>query len=199
MKKAVLLLSITLLSVACKNKEAKPQEVPQGIVKKDLAPVLDCSFFDPLNGMTQNEQVRWLKLNEDQACLAQYDQCRENAHKLTQADFNQAVSDYWGEEEVVNTEIKLGDIEALSSQTEYGQYISAQLNSSKNVVLAATNTFTDTPVCFSVPLFYSIQRLHNLTSESILVFTGGKKESKNIIVFYIKGTTDSYDMSNNPM
>jgi hypothetical protein len=99
----------------------------------------------------------------------------------------------------VNTEIRLGEVEAISNQSKYAQFIAAQINGSKVVKLTATDDFTQIPTCYSVPLFYSIQRLHDLNAESILIFTVGKKDGKEVILFNVKGTSDYYDVSSVPM
>jgi hypothetical protein len=201
MKKAMLLCSMILLLGSCKKKETPANDLPQGILSTEsaTATTVDCSFFSPLDSLDAAGQVKWLRDNQNEACLPEYDQCRENVHKITQAVYQQALQEYWGAVAVVTTEISLGEIEALSNQSKYAQFIAAEINGSKVVKLIATDTFTQTPTCYSVPLFYSIQRLHNLDSESLLVFTAGKKDGKEVIVFNVKGTSDYYDMSLQPV
>ncbi len=201
MKKAMLLCAMILLLGSCKKKETPANDLPQGILSTESATAAtdDCSFFDPLDSLDTADQVKWLRDHQNEACLPEYDQCRENVHKITQAVYQQALQEYWGAVEVVTTEIRLGDIEALSNQSKYAQFISAEINGNKVVKLTATDNFTQTPTCYSVPLFYSIQRLHNLDSESLLVFTAGKKDGKEVILFNVKGTSDYYDMSVQPV
>jgi len=196
-KKAILLLSLTLVLGACKKKETPTEQLPQGIVA--APPIADCSFFNPLNSMTQQQQVKWLRENQDQACLAQYDQCHEDAHKISETAFQDGITELWGTETVVYSDISLGTIEALSSQSKYGQFVTAEVDGGKNIVLGASNNFTDTPVCYSFPLFYSLQRIHGLTLDSLLTFTTAKIKGKEVIVFRIKGTSDCYDMTSTPM
>lgn len=201
MKKAMLLCSMILLLGSCKKKETPTNDLPQGILSTESAKATtdDCSFFDPLDSLDTAGQVKWLRENQNEACLPVYDQCRENVHKITQAVYQQALQDYWGAVEVVTTEIRLGDIEALSNQSKYAQFIVAEINGNKVVKLGAINNFTQTPTCYSVPLFYSIQRLHNLNADSLLIFTVGKKDGKNVILFGVKGTSDYYDVTVNPI
>ncbi|HOZ75057.1 MAG TPA: hypothetical protein PLS51_02900 [Flavobacterium sp.] len=201
MKKTTLLCFMILLLGSCKKKETPTNDLPQGILSTESATATtdDCSFFDPLDSLDTADQVKWLRDNQNEACLPQYDQCRENVHKISQAVYQQALQEYWGAVEVVTTEIRLGDIEALSNQSEYVQFIAAEINGNKVVKLMATDNFTQSPTCYSVPLFYSIQRLHELTAESVLVFTAGKKDGKEVILFGVKGTSDYYDVSSAPM
>jgi hypothetical protein len=51
----------------------------------------------------------------------------------------------------VNTEIRLSEVEAISNQSKYAQFIAAQINGSKVVKLTATDDFTQIPTCYSVP------------------------------------------------
>ncbi len=201
MKKAMLLCSMILLLGSCKKKETPANDRPQGILSTESAAAVtgDCSFFNPLDSLDTVGQVKWLRDNQNEACLPEYDQCRENVHKITQAVYDQMIQEYWGAVEVVNTEIRLGEVEAISNQSKYAQFIAAQINGSKVVKLTATDDFTQIPTCYSVPLFYSIQRLHDLNAESILIFTVGKKDGKEVILFNVKGTSDYYDVSSVPM
>lgn len=201
MKKAMLICSMILLLGSCKKKETPADDLPQGILSTESATVTtnDCSFFSPLDSLNTDEKVKWLRANQVQACLPEYDSCRESVHKITQAAYSQILQDYWGTEEVVTTDVKLGDIEALSKKANYTQFITANFNNGKIVSLTATNNFTDVPTCYSVPLFYSLQRLHGLDSDSILTFAVGKKNGEEVIVFFIKGTSDYYDVSLQPV
>lgn len=197
MKKAFLLLSITLLIAGCKNKETKTVDQPQGIVSSRAAN--ECSFFSPLDSLGTQEQVKWLRENQEQAVLPQYDKCREDAHQITLAAYEKAVEAYWGSEVAVTTDISIGDVENLSQQILYVQFIAATINANKIIELSAADDFSDKPTCYSVPLFYSIQRLHSLPSSALLTFTAGKVGGKDVILFSIKGSTNYYDMSNNPI
>lgn len=196
MKKALLLLSLALSVSACKKNETKTAPI-QKIVSNEEDVTLDCSIFDTLNGMSTEDQVKWLRNNQDTICKPMYDQCRENAHKITAQEFDDAISAYWGTRPVKYSYFTLEQIERLSSQKKYTQFIKAT-NNNEDVVLAADNNFSVEPVCYSVPLFYSIERIHNLGQTDTLAFTIGKIKDLEKIIFNIKGTSDNYDMTNFP-
>ena len=196
MKKLVLVLSLAIIAGACKKNE--PKSV-QGIVSNGVSAEVDCKIFDTLKKMRIEDQVNWLQKKQDEICTAEYDHCRTELHKITEKDFDAAVAHYWDTKPPVYTDIKIGDIESLTPETKYGKFISTSKNSSDQVVLNVVNDFSETPSCYSLPLFYSLERVHHLTPSSELSFTFGKIKNLDVVIFSIKGGSDYYDMSNCPL
>lgn len=195
MKKLTLLLMFASLLGACKQSQKQQEDTKiQPLTAGNV-----CDYFSTLPSMSTTDQVKWLRSNQIQACKAKYDSCRENAHIITPAVYSQGITDYWKADPVVYTEITLGTIKALSAQTMYVQFISFVPDSQNTIVPAAVIDFTITPSCYSVPLFYSIGRLHSLTDSSILVFTRAVIAGNETIVFAVKGTSYNYDLANYPL
>jgi len=195
MKRFALLLIAALSLGACKQ-SPKQQD---GVEVQPLATVNVCDYFSTLPSMSTDDQVKWLRSNQIQACKAKYDSCRENAHIITPTVYSDGIAEYWKADPVIYTEITLGTIKALSAQSMYVQFISFVPDSQNTIVPAAVIDFTTTPSCYSVPLFYSIGRLHSLSNSSILMFTRAIIGGNETIVFAVKGTSYNYDASSFPL
>ena len=201
MKKLVLLLSLTLVLNGCKQKEAKTEsesEKPQMMVSPVAVEKDICSIFNAMDSLTVPQQVAWLRENQAQVCLPEYDQCRENMHKITEKDFHDAVSAYWGTKPVTYTEIKLEDIKALTTTTEYQYFIRAMADTNSNITLSAVADFNTAKTQYSVPLFYGIGRLNNLDGKAVFSFTLATIDGQTRILFSVNAINQFYDLCNNP-
>jgi hypothetical protein len=193
MKKLLLMLSLALSLGACKQRDTKHETVE----KTSPLPLLttsDCDIFNPLGTMTTSQQVAWLQANQNEVCIEKYDACRENFHKISLKAFENGVKAYWNTRTVIYTPITLGTIKGLTTETKYAKFISAA-GTDEEIKLTVVTNFTTTPTCYSIPLFYSIGRLHALTDSSVLQFTKAIINSQEVIVFYVNGTSYFYDVT----
>jgi len=201
MKKLVLLLSLSLVLNGCKQKEAKTEsdsEKPQMMVSPVNVEKDNCSIFNAMDSLTVSQQVSWLRENQAEICQPQYDVCRENMHKITQKEFSDAVSAYWGTTTVVYTNIELENIKALTPTVEYQKYIRAEADSSNNITLTAVTDFNIAKTQYSVPLFYSIGRMNSLDGKTVFSFTLAKIDGQTRIVFVVNAISQCFDLCNNP-
>ncbi|HMK06066.1 MAG TPA: hypothetical protein VK476_00965, partial [Flavobacterium sp.] len=136
--------------------------------------------------------------NQAEVCKPEYDECRENAHKITEKEFDDAVTAYWGTKTVIYTAIELDNIKALTTTVEYQKFIRAVADADKNVSFTAVTDFNTAYTQYSVPLFYSIGRLNSLDGKTIFSFTLATIDGQTRIVFSVKAINQFYDMSQNP-
>jgi hypothetical protein len=198
MKKLVTILSLALVLVSCKQAETtndKKQMKPQ-----TLLATVDCSFFAPLDSLTTEEQVVWLRANQEDACDPKNDPCRVEKHTISESVFNKGVADYWGNKPVVYTGFSLSEIKSKSINHMYEDFLTFMPNATTEIITMATDKkfSADNPTCYSIPLFYSLERVYTLSGSAEFLFTRAIIDSKETIVFFISGTSHYYDFSGNP-
>src|SRR6476620_9021802 len=101
MKKTLTLLSLALMLLSCKQGETandKKQMKPQTLLE-----TVDCSFFAPLDSLSTEAQVVWLRAHQEEACDPKNDSCRVEKHTISESEFNKGVGDFWGNNRVVYT------------------------------------------------------------------------------------------------
>lgn len=198
MKKLLFLLSLLLMLNGCKQKQAAPTIGNKKILPLTGIPQVDCHFFDSLELLTVVNQVAWLREHQSQACLEQYDECRENAHQLSPENYNRAISTYWAGGAVVYSDYTVAEIKSKTTDTGYEKFLSMTVKDD-HITPDATNDFSLTPVCFSIPLFYSIQRLYGLKDTDTFRFTTGTINGKQTVVFSVDATAHFYDVGHYPL
>lgn len=198
MKKLLLLLAFSIMVTGCKQKETAAKPFNR---LATIAADPDCSFFSPLDTMSNvQDKVDWLRLNQLEACKAKNDTCRLTAHRIDSKEFDKAVADYWLTNPVTYTGYNLEDIKALTTEQKYGQFICATPDSNNNIKLTVVTNFTKSPVCFSIPLFYSIGRMNALDEKTQIIFTRGKLGGEETVVFFLSSCPGNfYDMSKEPL
>ena len=197
MKKIFLFLSFVLVLNSCKQKETTPPNSRKNEIQP-LAAKPNCDLFTVLDTMTTEHRVDWLRTNQANAILPQFDICRETAHAISLQDYNAAVLEFWGGKVPEYATYNLDSIKSLARSTGYEDFIITSLDGD-TIILSAGNIFTTNPVCFSFPLFYSIERLYTLDGKAKFLFTRGIIEGSETVVFHIEGTAHFYDMGQNPL
>jgi len=126
--------------------------------------------------------------------------CISDIHKLGEdgEQYRKLIEDYWGTQHPVYTEITVQDIKNDYSliSINYDSFISFPVSMNHTISHNLSPNFTLKPPCFSLPFLEAIYQMDN---QAVLVFTLGKKEGKDSLVFKIKGTTyQFYDFSQIP-
>lgn len=198
MKKLLILLSLSVMLNSCKQKEAAPESTKKTKIQPMTAARPDCSFFDPLETMNSSEQVVWLRENQKEACLDKYDICREIAHTISEENYRAGLAAYWEEKPPIYSKFELSYIKGLATTTGYEKFVGTSFNGD-NIQLAAVTNFKENPVCFSFPLFYSLEHLYTLDPKQNFIFTKAIIGGHQTIVFQIAGTSKYYDMAQYPL
>jgi hypothetical protein len=198
MKKLLLLCSFGLLLAACKQKET-PQQKVNSFVNTETPKLNICAAFDTLQHLNTQGQVLWLRANQNQICATQYDSCRVVAHQISQTDYDHAIDEFWGTRRPVQSEFTLAQIKSLPKEANYNEFIECTTDDKDIITLNTVFNFTVTPNCYSVPLFYSIDRFRHLNDTDVFVFTRAKINNTDTVIFTISGSNDFYDASSFPL
>lgn len=199
MKKFLLFFSLTLIFVACKQKNNPQPKRMQRFATAAAATESACKDFDTLYKLNTAQQVSFLQDHMDWDCKEAYDSCRVAVHGIPAAAFDAAVAAYWVNRPVVYTPYTLDAIKKLSEEKCYSQFIAANSNNDDNIALSAVNTFTTTPNCYSIPLFYSIGNVLKVDDQTELLFTKGKIGTSDKVIFKVRNTSNCYDATSFPL
>ncbi|MFD2603561.1 hypothetical protein [Flavobacterium suzhouense] len=188
MKRILFLVGITAtLFVGCKKEKDEPKSKPP--VQTSLE--TDCSFFSVLESMTPAERVNWLKDKETDICESNdYLECIGESHQLDSLHISIV------ESQMATAKIKTFTLREILNEQEcsYSKYIAFHVDSTGDISIDTNSDFDTNYSCYSRPLFYGLQKKHNLTTATEFKFFevdfGGS--IGKTVVFKIENITNAY-------
>lgn len=185
MKKVFLFLALSVVFASCKDNKPKTDSPDAASVSTQG----HCDFFDELEGMTVEEQVAWLKSKEADIC-SDYSECIADSHQL---DSTQIAAVEANRNSSLEKTVTLGDI-FDGNGCSYAKYRSFKIESDHTITMDIESDFTTSVSCYSLPLFYGLQKKHNLTTNTQFHFFEASVPgvSGTTVVFVIDGVSNGY-------
>lgn len=217
MKKITLLMLVSLALLACKQKSstdnaesADSTTVDSATVERAAAPdtlaapasfakLVNCDYYLPIKTLSASAQLAWLKAHKDEICANEdYLKCIVNQHTITETAYNDAVSAYWGTADPKVTRFPLSNF--TDQACSFDKYYIFTANTTSHAITKSLLAFDVTKHGYSIAFFKGLPlQFTGITGDPDLVFTEGRINSVNTIVFYIDGITGAYfDFSKTP-
>lgn len=211
MKKVLTLLAFLALFVNCDKTDVNHDEGTSNSLKKvsttsamKSSPSLldnpECDFFDPIEKLSIEQQIVWLKNNETKICGDKdLKVCITDLHHMNQEDYDAALLAYWGTAVPKLTEFKLEDFVNSSNPCTYSSYLVFDYDVNDNIFFTKQSSFSTTRSSYSIPFFEGLSARYNLVGSSKLSFTKGIVNAQTVVLVSVNGVTDAnFDYSHYP-
>ncbi|MFP9100394.1 hypothetical protein ACLI09_15190 [Flavobacterium sp. RHBU_24] len=156
-------------------------------------------YFEPIKLQSPQNQLAWLITKTEEICNNnELLKSLVKNHMITKAEYNNALSSYWGTNVPKSTTFPLSTF--LGENCTFAKYYVFSVNGSTHAITNTLAPFNFNGHNYSICFFKGLPlKFAGVSVNSSLKFTEGRINGKNVIVFCIEGITDAYfDFTNNP-